>query len=79
MAMSQLTGRFSYQPFQVRRSILPGARRGFALIVKKELREPAKGLDYIGARSRRTEAGAESCLCAHTRKLRHIVGNSSHP
>ena len=46
-------------------------------MVEKELREPAKGLDYIGARPRRKEAGAESCFCIHTRKLRHIASDIS--
>ena len=46
-------------------------------MVEKELREPAKGLDFIGARSCRKEAGAESCFCTHTLKLFDIAIDSS--
>ena len=46
-------------------------------MVDKELREPAKGLDFIGACSCRQEAGAESCFCTHTLKVCDIATGSS--
>ena len=62
MAVCQLTSTFKPSPRQVSRLNLAGFGREFPLMVVKELHEPAKGLDFIRARSWRKEAAAESCF-----------------
>ena len=75
--MCRLTSRFKPQPRQESRLTLAGFDREVALMVKKELREPSKGVGIIGARSCQTEAGAELYFCTHTLGPCNIATDSS--
>ena len=46
-------------------------------MVGKELRDPAKGLDFSEARTYQEETGAEPCICSHNPKLCNILIDSS--
>lgn len=46
-------------------------------MVEKELRAPAEGVDFIGARSCRKEPEAESHICPYTLKPYNVATDSS--